>query len=81
VLGMRLRTDFPWLVRPVGSIVGTVVLTAFCVLFLVFWLSHSSPIVGLLERIAADAESLWPAIVVTALYRRAYPAHGPEQLP
>ena len=75
VLGMRLRRDFPWLVRPVGSIVGTVVLTAFCVLFLVFWLSHSSPIIGLLERIAADAESLWPAIVVTALYRRARALH------
>jgi hypothetical membrane protein len=71
VLGMRLRPDFPWLVRPVGSVTGTLILTAFCVLFLVFWLSHSSPIIGLLERIAADAESIWPTLVVTALFRRA----------
>jgi hypothetical membrane protein len=71
VLGMRLRPDFPWLVRPLGSVLGTVILTAFCVLFLVFWLSHSSPYIGLLERIAADAESIWPALVVTALFRRA----------
>jgi hypothetical membrane protein len=70
LLGMRLRPDLPWLIRPVGSIVGTLVLTAFCVLFLVFWLSHSSPVVGLLERIAADAESIWPAFVVTALFVR-----------
>jgi hypothetical membrane protein len=71
VLGMRLRPDFPWLVRPVGSILGTVALTVLCLLFLVFWLTHSSPVIGLLERIAANAESLWPAIVVTALFRRA----------
>ena len=68
VLGMRLRGDFPWLVRPLGSILGSVVLTGFCLLFLAFWLTHSSPVIGLLERIAADAESLWPAFVVTALF-------------
>jgi hypothetical protein len=71
ILGMRFRPDFPWLVRPVGSILGTVILTAICLWFLVAWLSHSSPYIGLLERIAADAESLWPAVIATALYRRA----------
>jgi hypothetical membrane protein len=70
VLGMRLRPEFPWLVRPLGSTVGTLILTTFCLLFLVFWLTHSSPFIGLLERIAADAESIWPAFVVTALFRR-----------
>lgn len=71
LLGMRFRADFPWLVRPLGSILGTAILTALCVWFLIIWSSHSSPIVGLVERVAADAESLWPAVVVTALWRRA----------
>jgi hypothetical membrane protein len=71
LLGMRFRRDFPWLVRPVGSLVGTAILTALCIWFLIVWTSHSSPDVGLVERIAADAESIWPAVVATALYRRA----------
>ncbi|HEY5230660.1 MAG TPA: DUF998 domain-containing protein, partial [Galbitalea sp.] len=71
ILGMRFRRDFPWLVRPIGSILGTVLLTAICLWFLVVWTSHSVPYVGLVERIAADAESIWPAVVVTALALRA----------
>jgi hypothetical protein len=35
------------------------------------WTSHSSPYTGVLERIAADAESIWPAVIATALFRRA----------
>ena len=70
LLGMRFRADFPWLVRPVGSIIGTAILTVICVWFLIIWSSHSSPEVGLVERVAADAESLWPAIVATAQFRR-----------
>ena len=72
LLGMRFRADFPWLVRPLGSIAGTAILTALCVWFLIIWSSHSSPVVGLVERFAADAESLWPAVVATALFRRAW---------
>jgi hypothetical membrane protein len=71
ILGMRFRPDFPWLVRPRGSIFGTVVLTAICLWFLVVWTAHSVPYVGVVERIAADAESTWPAVVVTALAVRA----------
>jgi hypothetical protein len=71
VLGMRFRRDFPWLLRPIGSIVGTVILTALCLWFLIVWTLHSSPYIGLLERIAADGESSWPAVVVTALFLRA----------
>jgi len=71
LLGMRFRSDFPWLVRPLGAIVGTAILTALCVWFLIIWSSHSSPVVGLVERVAADAEALWPTVVVTALFRAA----------
>lgn len=71
LLGMRFRTDFPWLVRPIGSILGSGILAVFCLWFLIVWTSHSSPYIGVLERIAADAESIWPAVIATALFRRA----------
>ena len=71
LLGMRVRADVPWLIRPVGSIVGSAILTVICVWFLIVWGPHSSPVVGLVERIAADAESLWPAVVAIALFRHA----------
>jgi hypothetical membrane protein len=71
LLGMRFRRDFPWLVRPFGSVLGTVVLTALCLWFLAVWSSTSIGYVGLVERIAADAESIWPAVVCTALFVRA----------
>jgi hypothetical membrane protein len=71
VLGMRFRHGFPWLLRPAGSILGTVILAAVGLWFLAVWLTHSSPYIGVLERFAADAESLWPAIVATALFRAA----------
>ena len=71
VLGMRFRRDYPWLVQPGGSILGSALLTAVGLWFLAVWLTHSSPYIGVLERLAADAESLWPAIVATALFRAA----------
>ena len=76
ILGMRFRADFPWLVRPLGSILGTLVLTAICLWFLIVWIGHSVPYVGVVERIAADAESIWPAVVVTALALRARQLKG-----
>jgi hypothetical membrane protein len=71
LLGMRFRRDFPWLVRPAGAVLGTVILTILCLWFLVVWTAPSVPYVGLVERLAAGAESIWPAIVVTALAVRA----------
>jgi hypothetical protein len=71
LFGMRFRRDFPWIVRPVGSLLGTVVLTAICLWFLVIWTSTSLGYVGLVERIAADAESIWPAIVCVILFTAA----------
>ncbi len=78
ILGMRFRPDFPWLVRPLGSILGTVILTAICLWFLVVWIAHSVPYVGVVERVAADAESIWPAVVVTALALRARQLNSKE---
>jgi hypothetical membrane protein len=64
VLGMRLRRDFPWIIRPWGAILGTALLATACFYFLAVWSSPQTGTVGLVERIAANAESLWPALVV-----------------
>jgi hypothetical membrane protein len=70
VLGMRLSRGVPWIIRPVGAILGTVVLGALCFWFLGVWTSPNataSGILGVVERVPADAESLWPALVVAVL--------------
>ena len=66
VLGMRLRRTSPWIVRPLGAAVGTGMLAALCFWFLAVWSSPRTGTIGLVERIAADAESIWPALVVVA---------------
>jgi hypothetical protein len=71
ILGMRFRREYPWAVRPMGSVAGTLFLTALCLWFLAVWSSPSLGYVGFVERVAADAESIWPAVVVAALFRRA----------
>jgi len=64
VLGMRLRRDYPRIIRPWGAILGTALLATACFYFLAVWSSPQTGTVGLVERIAANAESLWPALVV-----------------
>lgn len=58
---------WPWAVRPFGAILGTVLLGAACFWFLGVWSGSGSGYLGVVERVAADAESLWPAIVVSSL--------------
>ncbi len=72
VLGMRIARGYPWAVRPIGAILGTAILAAACFWFLAVWSGPangypSAGYLGVVERVAADAESLWPAIVVSSL--------------
>lgn len=75
VLGMRLSKKYPWLIRPWGAIFGTAFLGFFCFWFLAVWSDLSQPHIGLVERFAADLESLWPAVVVMALWMRSRRDH------
>lgn len=75
VLGMRLSKKYPWLIRPWGAIFGTAFLGVFCFWFLAVWSDLSQPHIGLVERFAADLESLWPAVVVVALLMRSRRDH------
>lgn len=81
VLGMRLPRSFPWIIRPAGAILSTVFIGVFCLWFLAVWSQPALGCVGLIERVAADLQSLWPAVVVLALVlrqRRARRARQPE---
>jgi hypothetical membrane protein len=69
-LGMRFSREFPWLIRPVGAFIGTAVMATICFWFLAVWPSPETGYVGLVERAAANLESLWPAVVVAALFLR-----------
>ncbi len=80
VLGMRLGRQFPWIVRPLGASFGTAVMAVFCFWFLAVWANPEVGYLGLVERVAANIESLWPALVVWSLFvaeRRARFAPAP----
>lgn len=79
LLGMRLHRRFPAIVRPVGALLGTALLTAVCVWFLVVWTAPPSGTLGLIERIAADSESVWPAVVMVGLALAGTFASSPER--
>jgi hypothetical protein len=68
VLGMRVRRDFPWVIRPWAAVGGTLVMGALCFWFLGVWSNPSLGYVGLVERLAANLEVTWPALVVIGLY-------------
>lgn len=67
VLGMRRSREYPWLVRPLGAVFGSVLLGGLCFWFLVVWISDDATALGVSERAAANLESLWPLLVVIAL--------------
>jgi len=67
VLGMRRNGNYPWIIRPVGAILSTVFIAVFCFWFLAVWAQPALGYVGLIERVAANLQSLWPAVVVLAL--------------
>ena len=72
LLGMRRDRDAPWLLRPLGATLGTLLLGALCTAFALLE-ATDGPSIGLSERVAANTESVWPLLVVLALLRR--PAH------
>lgn len=74
LFGMRRPREYPWLIRPLGAIFGTGLMTVFCIWFLLVWARPELGYVGVVERLAANTESLWPAMVVWALFaaRRRY---------
>jgi hypothetical membrane protein len=68
VFGMRRGRQFPFLIRPLGAILGTLAMASFCFWFLGVWSQPELGYVGVVERLAANIESIWPALVVWSLF-------------
>jgi hypothetical membrane protein len=69
LVGWRRGADVPWVLRPIPSILATVVMAIFCFWFLAVWANPALGYVGTMERTAAWLEGIWPLIVVVVLWR------------
>jgi hypothetical membrane protein len=69
LVGWRRDRSLPWVIRPIASIVATVVMAFFCFWFLAVWANPGTGYVGTMERAAGWLEGIWPLIVVIVLAR------------
>lgn len=69
LLSMRFDRSYPWLVRPVGAILATVVFTVSSVAFLSVWRDPAQPMVGLWERVIAVSQVLYLSVVIISAWR------------
>ncbi len=68
LIGMRRSSRYPWIIRPPGAILGTALMATFCFWFLAVWSNPALGYIGFIERVAANLESVWPLLVVLALW-------------
>lgn len=78
-LGTRQGKGYPWIIRVWGAILDTSVMSAFC-----FWFRavRANPVfgdIGVIERVTANLETLWPLITVLGLcpHERTRPRQAP----
>lgn len=69
LLSMRFDRSYPWLVRPVGAILATVVFTVSSIAFLSVWRDPAQPMVGLWERVIAVSQVLYLSVVIISAWR------------
>lgn len=74
LFSMRFDRRYAWVLRPVGAISATVVLTLISVWFLSSWLDPNSGNVGLTERVIVTAQVVWLSITVCVswLHQKSY---------
>ena len=64
LLSMRFDKRYSWVIRPVGAILSTLVLTLISLWFLSVWLDPSATLVGLAERVIVTAQVLWLSFTI-----------------
>jgi hypothetical membrane protein len=69
LLSMRFDRSYPWLVRPAGAILATVVFTVSSLVFLSVWRDPAQPMVGLWERVIAVSQVLYLSVVIISAWR------------
>ena len=63
-LAMRFDKAYPWVLRPVGVIVATAIMTAVSLWFLATWTSPDATNVGLAERVVATMQTGYLSLVI-----------------
>jgi hypothetical membrane protein len=69
LFSMRFDRSYPWIVRPAAAIVATLIFTVGSIAFLSVWTNPDQPMVGLWERVIAEAQVLYLAIVIVVAWR------------
>lgn len=69
VFGMRFGREWPPIVRPLASIVGTLVLGAIAFAFLSVWTNPEIHTAGLWERVVTTSQAIYPALVIFLSWR------------
>lgn len=69
LFSMRFDRSYPWVVRPVGAILATVVFTVSSLAFLSVWRDPAQPMVGLWERVIAVSQVLYLSLVIISAWR------------
>jgi len=69
LFAMRLNKDAPAILRPLASIVATVLQAALAIAFLIVWVREPiDPFTGVWERVVAVSQSLYISVVVITVY-------------
>jgi hypothetical membrane protein len=69
VFGMRFSRDWPPIVRPLASIVGTLILGAIAFGFLAIWTNPEIQTAGFWERAVTTSQAIYPALVIFLSWR------------
>jgi hypothetical membrane protein len=64
LLSMRFDKRYSWVIRPLGAISATLILTIISLWFLSVWLDPSATLVGLAERVIVTAQVLWLSFTI-----------------
>ena len=64
LFAMRFDNGYPWVLRPVGVILATAIMTAVSLWFLATWTSPDATNVGLAERVVATMQTGYLSLVI-----------------
>ncbi|MDH6409959.1 putative membrane protein [Aurantimicrobium minutum] len=69
VFGMQFGREWPPIVRPLASIVGTLILGAIAFGFLAIWTNPAIQTAGFWERAVTTSQAIYPALVIFLSWR------------
>ena len=68
LFAMRFRTDAPWLLRPIPSVVVTALQAALAVYFMIIWTDPTATSIGVWERVVTTSQAWYLAAIVLWIY-------------